>query len=143
MIQQKRPAIGGPSSFAAEAVSDEADVRGLRPLPAGTDREAHALAVHRRLQAAAAQRGDMQEDVRAALVGSDEAETAIRVEEFHGAVIGALDRSAVAILETATAIAVLKAAAAGTAVLVAATEIVARRTRTEATAARRGRRRLG
>ena len=147
--------------------SDEADVRGFRALAAGADREAHALSIHRRLQAAATERGNVQEHVRAALVRRDEAEAAVGIEELHGAVIGAFQRAAVAVLEAAAtgatiaaaeaaAVAAAKAAAVTTeaaaiataveaatvtaAVEAAATELIARRARCEAARGRRRRR---
>ena len=75
----------------------------------------------------------MQEDIWPALVGRDEAEAAIRVEELDRAVERPLDGAAVAVLEAATARAT---------VLVAAAEVVAGRASAEAAAARCGRRRL-
>src|ERR1700730_12770918 len=64
---------------------DQRDALGLKSLGAGDDRDADALTGTERIDAAAAKRGHMHEDVLAAAVRSDKAEALAGLEPFHRA----------------------------------------------------------
>ena len=81
-----QPAIAaGTPLRAADRRSDQRDAIGLEPLAAVDDVDAHALARAERLDAAAAQRGDMDEHVLAAAIGRDEAVALLGLEPFDRA----------------------------------------------------------